>query len=446
MLRSISIQNPRVLASAAILLAISVLSISLPAAAASGTLPGHFIGNAHAAAASANAGQLSVRLGRVAYVPCPCLGTHGKVDKNRVTDVEAGDQASIDVTETKAYGKKTTSRTANTWTSASVSGLDLLDGLITADVVRGRANVKATSGSFRVNTNGSRFVNLRIAGKSIASSVKPGKRINLAGLGYVKLKEVKRNGDGKDRRGIMMTMIRVKVTVGGNSYGLPVGAEIYVSRARSAYDRTPARVQVGGSAFDTNATNTVALIKNRIGKAAYVTIGCEGTGGKVRTDTVTDFQAGDTLRIDTGRTTAMGKVSKTRGTARTTATLEGAWLLDLDLPVVDKLIKIDLLKGVAQATYDRSKGSGWVSAKGSKLANIRIADVIDIPVTVPPNTTIDIPGVGKVVLFKRDKTVTKSAVSIKVTMLTLVIEDPVLGIPAGTRIELAKASARAGRK
>jgi hypothetical protein len=425
---------------------LGLATLSIPAAAASGKLPGHFIGNAHAAAATANAGQLAVRLGRVSYIPCPCLGTNGKVQKNRVTDVKAGDLASLGVTESKAYGKKSNSRTASTWTSASISDLDLLDGLITADVIRARAHVKAKSTGFGVDTKGSRFVNLKIAGNSVSASVKPGKRIDLPGLGYVKLMEVKRNGDGKDRRGIMMTMIRVHISVGGNAYGLPVGAEIYVSRARSAYDRTPVKVQVHGSAFDTSASNTVATIKNRIGKAALLHIGCEGTGGKVKTNTVTDFQAGDTLRIDTGRTTGMGRVVGDRGTARTTAKLEGAWLFDLDIPVVDKLIKIDLLKSVAQATYDRSDRAGSVSAKGSKLASISIANLIDIPITVPPNTTVNIPGVGKLVLNKRDITKSKASVNIRVTMLVLVVESPVLGIPVGTRIELAKASAGAGRK
>jgi hypothetical protein len=141
----------------------------------------------------------------------------------------------------------------------------------------------------------------------------------------------------------------------------------------------------------------------------------------------------------------MGKRKGDRGTARTSATLEDAWLLDLDIPIVDKLISIDLLKAVAKATYDRSERRGWVSSNGSQLANISIANVIDIPLNVPPNTQIDIPGVGRVVLFKKETNKTKSGVQIKVTMLTLVIEDPVLGLPAGTRIELAKATAWAGR-
>ncbi len=442
-----SVRHSHILATAVMIALTAAVGISgVPAAAASGTLPGHFIGNGHAAAATANAGNLAVRLGRVSYIPCPCQGTHGKVQKNRVTDVEAGDLATLEVTGSKAYGKKSNSRTASTWTSATISGLDLLDGLITADVIRARAHVFATATGFKVDTKGSRFVNLTIAGKSISASVKPGKRIDLPGLGFVKLMEVKRNGDGHDRRGVMMTMIRVHVSVGGNSYGLPIGAEVYVARARSAYDRTPVRVQVHGSAFDTSASNTIATIKNRVGKAALLHVGCEGTGGKVKTSTVTDFQAGSTLRVDTGRTTAMGKIVGDRGTARTTAKIEGAWLLDLDIPVIDKLIKIDLLKSVAQATYDRSERKGSVSAKGSKLAGISIANLIDIPLTVPPNTTVDIPGIGKLVLNKRDITKTRAGVNIKVTMLVLVIQNPVLGIPAGTSIELAKASAGAGRK
>lgn len=427
------------------MLSVVIVASTIPAAAASGRLPGHFFGQAYAAQATANTGDLAVHLGRVAWVPCPCQGTKGKVHKNQATNVKSGDLASIGVTETKAFGKKTTNRTAKTWTAASVTDLNLLDGLITADFIRARSQVLAKTDGYKLTSLGSKFVNLRIAGKAIASSVKPGKKINLPGLGYVKLKEVRPTGKTNGRRSLTVTMIRIHVSVGGNEYGLPVGAEIIVARARSGYDRSPIKVFVRGNAFDTNAWNTTASIKNRIGKAAWVWIGCEGTDGKVKTNTVTDFRAGQTLRVDTGRTTAMGKRMGDRGVARTTAQLENAWLLDLDLPIVDKLIKIDLLKAVAKATYDRGDRHGWVSSNGSSLVNISIADVIDIPINVPANTKVDIPGVGRVVLNKQDVKKSKFMAEIRVTMFVLVIENPVLGLPVGTRIELAKAIAWAGR-
>jgi hypothetical protein len=117
------------------------------------------------------------------------------------------------------------------------------------------------------------------------------------------------------------------------------------------------------------------------------------------------------------------------------------------MPVVDKLITIQLLKAVARVSYDRSEGSGTRSSDGSMLANIQIAGVIDIPVNVPANTRIDIPDVGHVILFRRIANHPQFESYMRVTMLRLVIDQDiaVLGIPAGTVFDLATAKAAVGR-
>ena len=81
------------------------------------------------------------------------------------------------------------------------------------------------------------------------------------------------------------------------------------------------------------------------------------------------------------------------------------------------------------------------------LANIQIADVIDVPITVPPNTRIDIPGIGHVILFRRVPSSGAFDSFMLVTMVRLVIDEEValLGIPAGTKIDLATARAGVGR-
>ena len=423
-------------------------SIALPATAASGTLPGHFGGNGHAAWATAEAGALSVTLGRAAFAPCPCLGTRGKVRSNRVTDIEVDGLVTIDVTESKVYATKSRSRTARTWSRSKVSGLDLLDGLITADLVQAVADVDADPARIRATAARSRFADLRIAGVPVGPSVAPGTRIDLPGLGFVKVREVRRFGSGVGRRGIMVTMIRVRVTVEDNAFELPVGVEIYVGRARSFYDRSPVPVQLRGAAFATRGKSKAAIVKNQIGKAAAMYVGCEGTGGKTKSNVVEDYRAGDLMRLESGRSTVMGEVQGDVGTVKTTSRVENAWLLDLDLPVFDKLVSVDLLKAVARATYDRRARSGSVSSEGSKIANIQVAGVLDIPIVVPPNTKIDIPGVGRLILYKRTTSVSRSAVHIKVIMLRLVIEDAIaaLGIPAGTWVELGNAAAGVGRR
>jgi len=55
----------------AMVVAVLLLVLSMPTIGALGKLPGHFGGSAYATSATANAGQLAVRLGRSAFVPCP---------------------------------------------------------------------------------------------------------------------------------------------------------------------------------------------------------------------------------------------------------------------------------------------------------------------------------------------------------------------------------------
>lgn len=81
-------------------------------------------------------------------------------------------------------------------------------------------------------------------------------------------------------------------------------------------------------------------MSNKIGKAALVTIGCDGTGGDTKTNTVADLDVGTTLKIGTGDTTAFGGPNGSGTIARTTATVEDVSLLSL--PVVGALVEFVL--------------------------------------------------------------------------------------------------------
>lgn len=402
---------------------------------AGSTLPGHFGGQAWAAQANAKAGDLAVRLGRSAYQPCPCLGTDGNLLSNTITDVSLNDVASLDVTEATARASKGTDATATVRMTARVAGLSLLDGRITADAVKAVATTNADPSAIRSSSGGSRLVNLRVLGNVIDATVAPGTRISLPGIGFVGIREVERIGNGAGRGGIHVTMLHIRVTL-ANSLGLPVGTDIRIAEATSVYDRSPVTVTYRGAAWGASAKDDVGPLANRIGKAAVVYVPCEGTGGRTKTNVVAAIHAGSLLQA--------GQVTSTRRTwhtgsvygVRTSSRVEGVSLLG-------GAITLSALVGVAKATYDTATSTGRVSSVGSQLLSLHIDGVLDLPVTIPPNTTVPLPLFGSLVLYERSVENGPDGPFIAVTMLHLTVDTPnLLGIPVGT--ELLVGAARAG--
>lgn len=413
---------------------------SMPAAASSGTIGGHFFGQSWASDANAKAGDLSVRLGRSAYAPCPCLGTGGVTKSNTITDIDLPGLAHLDVTKSSANADKSNHHTAQVRMIAKVTGLDLLDGLITADAIKAVSTTHATSGSITRSASGSTFVKLRIAGKGISASTGPNRKVSLPGVGYVMLREQHLTGSSNRRRGLDVTMLRVHVSV-KNHFHLPVGAEIRVASVRSAYDRDPVKVAFKGGAYGAASTTDAGPWSNRIGKAAVIFLPCESTKGAWRTNTVDHVKVGNLLQLGTVLSRAKSDITGGVGTAVTRSEIQTVRLGLAPTP----LVRLTALKGVAKATWDRNTNHGSWSTGGSLLADLDIAGIIALPVVVPANTHVDVPGLGHLTLYERSASVTSTAATVKVAMLHLVVTANALGIPVGTDVKVGVATATALR-
>ena len=116
-------------------------------------------------------------------------------------------------------------------TSAQVAGLDLLNGLISADLVKASSKSTLGNGQSSVDTGGSTFVNLVVDGLSIEDDVAPNTQIDLPGLGYVRLYETSSSASAAEVVA-KVRMIHVVVTQ-PNGLGLPVGSELSVAVANS---------------------------------------------------------------------------------------------------------------------------------------------------------------------------------------------------------------------
>lgn len=395
--------------------------------AAGGTLPGSFGGDAYGTFANATAGDIATQLGRSAHLPCPCLGTDGDVHTNTVDTVKAGDAFRAATVETSAYAEKFANMSARVRMTATVEDVRALDGLIMADLIEARATVDATTGNLSATPNGSRFVGLTIDGRAIAT-VSQGQRIELPGFGFVKLNNVKRYGDGENRLGIRVEMMRISITR-QNSLDIPVGTKIIVAQAEAAYDRDDPIGFAGGAAWASDATSSVATVENRFGKSAAEYFGCLGSGDVYRSNNVETVNVPGLLDTATGLTTLKGHVDSNDILARGISRLENVDLLD-------GFLRADVIKGVARTTYTPA-GGGAASFDGSSFVNLRILGVA-IGDDVAPNTRIDVAGVGYLILFETASSADADGSRAAVTMVHLYVDTAnLLGLPVGTEVRLA---------
>jgi hypothetical protein len=414
-----------------------LLSVSASKAEAQTLLKGVFRGNAYGTYANAQAGPVAAELGRSAFIPCPCQGTGGKTLSNTVDSLSAGggEVLTADEVLSTVFTDRDAS-SASVKNTSTVSGLHLLDGLITADAVKAVANTSANSTTITSSPASSTFVNLKVAGESVAADVAPNTRLDLPGVGSVVLKSVKRSGNGKGSSMITVEMVAVEVTQ-QNSFGLPVGAKIIVAHAVSGFSRTQLEAVVGGQAYAATANAKIGdTLKNKIGKAAAIYVGCQGTRGETRTNNIAALDAGNVLSSGTGTTIAFGGLTPSGTVAQTTATVE-------DLRMVDGLISADTVKVVAQDTF--KNGERISSTQGSQFTNLRVADV-RVGTNVAPNTRINLPGIGYVVVNEQKVPSPTSTARLQVNGLhVFVTTNNLLGLPVGSQIIVAHADSTAVR-
>lgn len=438
----IPVHRPRGLGLSLVLVASLATAFSQQAGAAS--LPGSFRGDAYGTNSTVTVGPVAASLGKTALLPCPCQGTNGATQQNNITSLSVGPGGAIlkagAVTST-VYARKTASNTAQVSNSSTITGLNLLGGLITATAVKAVATVNATASQLNGNSTGSVFTNLVINGNPISVNPAPGTTITVPGIATIKLNNVVVTGNHTKQRNVTVEMLSIQLLVA--QLGLPANARIVVAHATAGYVRNQLPNLVGGQAYAATANAKIgSVIQNRIGKAALVSIGCDGTNGKTLTNEIASLDVGNVLSIGTGKTTAFGGISGTSTIARTTAKIENTSLLKvppLNLPLIS-------FTAITAAVEDKFNGSIHTrSVAGTQFAGLKVAG-INIPVNVAPNTRIDLLGFGYLILNEQVVPANNKKGIMKVNGLRLVINQTnILGIKAGSEIIVAHAEATAQR-
>jgi hypothetical protein len=412
------------------------LTIAAPASAATsaGTLAGHFGGRSWATSASSSAGTTDSQLDRSAFLPCPCQGTDGNMKSNSVNQVNSPGTMSADKTLATAKAGKTDHNTASVRMTAKVTGLNALAGGVTADYVEGVATTTATRSLLDTSTNGSGFDNLVVQGQPVPSQVPPNTRRNLAGFGYMIMRETRHTGDGRIERGVGITMIHIYITQ-VNVLDLPVGSEMLIAAARSSYNRLPIQAIVSGAAFAASGEGK-SQFENSVGRAALVTMGCEGTDGDVRANAIETTGVPNTVESGHGRSTASGTVTDEIAAATTSSRLQ-------DLDILGGAISADEVRAVSRSTWKLSTDRGSVNSLGSGFENLLVNGNL-VPEDVAPNTRVDLPGLGYAILYERTGGANATGANLKVTMIHVhITQGNPLGLAAGSELLIAAARSNA---
>ncbi|MGH9246885.1 MAG: choice-of-anchor P family protein [Acidimicrobiales bacterium] len=306
----------------------------------------------------------------------------------------------------------------STSTTAETEGLALLDAepgvlppVISASVVRAVSTTSYDGSTFTTSDAGSEFIGLVVAGVPIPTPTpEPDTEIPLPGIGRVVLNE-QVESIRPQAASLSVNMIHVYI----DSFpGIPAGSEIIVSHAKSGLRRGPDAL-LGGRAY-ISTVQVADVIES--GPTALVTVGCLG-GDK--TNNIAGVNVPPLLTLGEGVTTAQGTTSGGTASVRTSATVQSVDLLE-------GTVTVDAVTAVANGERDLAVKT--FSDEGSAFLNLFVGEeqVID----PPPNTSIEIPGVGTLWLHR----VIERQNFIEVRMIELILLEGDVTI----RVAVAKAS------
>ena len=308
--------------------------------------------------------------------------------------------------------------------SNQVEGVDVLLGLITADLLIAASESRQDGSGFAVSDDGTTFANLRVLGVPMGIPA-PNTRVELAGIGHVLLNEQVARVNGNSAS-LTVRMVHVFVTIPNGL--VEVGTEIVVAHAATGLQAGIGGT-LGGRAYGTSAQQGPAFLS---GPSANVALGCLGTKGAVRTNSIAEVILPPLFTVGSVVDTAQGTVTDTSASGETTSTIES-------IDVVLGTVTATLVKADASVFTDGSTYS--LSSEGSMFVDLSVAGFPDIGDDVAPNTSVRIAGLGTLWLYR----VIQTGTSTEVRMIELIVtEENVFGIATGTaiRVGVAQVSAR----
>ncbi|MEY2515854.1 MAG: hypothetical protein QOJ89_3212, partial [bacterium] len=370
--------------------------------------------------------------------------------------------AKADVLRTTSSSQVTTSTGARQTTTSEVLGLNVLSGVVTADVVRSVAATTASGTASSYSAAGTTAANLKVLGSTVANA-SPGLKIPLDnnlinkalyGKGsYVAINDQQgstsgpasgQNSGGTYKADLTTTMIRVYITGGTVGTlltlgGAPVEITVAKATAHSEHKQTPlcgttAPTQaVSGHAFIASAQVDPLVPTATVG---YVEI--PASGGSANKSVTAALLPSDGSIVSTTDAAAdtTGTNGATSSTASSYAQTAGACVLKLISSAC--VVKATLIRSQANSTANGSSRSS--NATGTQFVDLVVAG-IPIAGTPAPNTVIPLPlGLGYIVLNEQVPDGTETGhTGLTVRAVHAVLTVPFAPLLAGAEVIVAEA-------
>jgi hypothetical protein len=315
--------------------------------------------------------------------------------------------------------KVTTTRTSasvTTQASSDVQGLNILAGLIIAGEVNAVANSTATTTSAS-STNTSTFTGQVVAGRGFSRTPAPNTVINLPGLGSVILNEQVDPTNSANTTSISVTAIDVRVSL-LNLLGLPVGTHILIGHAQTNFARTAILAAVAAQAYGLYVFSTSGSNFATIGPLAVASISCTGGSSMINSPDASVPVVGSTGAITD---MSSGQITSAGANASSSSTVHGVNLLT------------HLIIAVTVMTTAQASSSG--SSSASTTLTIAMINGTPISANLSPNTRINLPGLGYVVVNEQALVNTPTKVTAVVNAFDLYVTTAnSFGLPVGVRI------------
>lgn len=356
-----------------------------------------------------------------------CTGATGKASTNTAAALSVPAVGNVGAATTSvktlltSTGKRIESR-------STIAGTNLLGGLITAGAITSESTAEKDTTGANVGTNKTTIADLKVLGVGVNANPGANTVLDLSVPLVGSVGKVTLNGQEKrlvnGTYQVSTTALRVEVLKTGLP-GLKIGTDIRLGV--SSANLPP--VQSGylsGFGFSTKAVVASGIVNSGSTALAYVKCG----GG-----TASANVAGINIP---GLVTAGAASTKTTGVLspqpKTTVvnSITG-------LNILNGLIQADAIKAETSATRPTGATTATLTDT-STFANLRITGLPAINASVAPNTVVQVAGLGQVTLHK----VSKSSSAIIVTMIEIVLNQPIGALPTGSKIQIGYSSSGVG--
>jgi hypothetical protein len=206
-----------------------------------------------------------------------------------------------------------------------------------------------------------------------------------------------------------------------------------LAAAPAAHAELPSRSTQRTDLFGGHAYGSFAQVGKTVlaGKTAKVGLACEVAPPAHRVKDASSVDVPPLLSL--GAIHDTGDASKRNGKSSTFSSTVG------DANLLDGLITATTLTSVAQASH--KGGTYAVSSQGTEFADL-VVDGTPVSAEVPPNTSMPLEGLGKVVLNEQVSEVKQDSATLTVNAIHVVVDQSNdLGVPVGTQIIVAHATA-----